>query len=409
MRSGRSLIGLTAAALASAPLLAQAPRADLANLGKQRCPKPVEFALVFSFGYAGDHLPSDDTRFDQLLQTIREAGFNTIHCIYTDRRLELCKKRGIKMMVDLLAEQHHVYQSPAKARAVCEKLRDHPAAWGYNIWNDSFGKSGAGRRRDVNAVRQWDPTHPAYVGTYRTHGMSELVNADIIGYYDFHWKRGTGQHFPHLLAYRSWAREHDAWFYTWLSATSGQAGKGNFNRCLYSANTGIACGLKGILWFLGPALMNSTTQEWTEAGRDVARVNKEVLPLARELAKLGNPSAVYSTPITRTLNNEPLPDGRNEALPPGLGNNAFPKDFWIQPAGGEFLLGVFQDDRKRDLIFLANHNAYAAQDVALRVSREVVVRLFNRREGRWQPLAVGGGVVRLRLGPAGGELLLLGE
>ena len=67
------------------------------------------------------------------------------------------------------------------------------------------------RRRDVNSVRQWDATHPAYAGTYRTEGMRHLDNADVLGWYDFHWKRGLDQHFPHLLAYRGWARERDAW------------------------------------------------------------------------------------------------------------------------------------------------------------------------------------------------------
>ena len=119
-------------------------------------------------------------------------------------------------------------------------LRNHPAVWGYNIWNDVFAKTAPGRKRDINSVREWDPTHPAFCGTYRTVGMNLLTNADIMGYYDFHWKRGTDQHFSNLLAYANWSRERDAWFCTWLSATSGEPGKGNFNRSLYSANTGIA-------------------------------------------------------------------------------------------------------------------------------------------------------------------------
>src|SRR5438128_2204949 len=82
-------------------------------------------------------------------------------------------------------------------------------------------------------------------GTYRTIGIGHIPNADILGYYDFHWKRGIGQHFSHLLTFSNLARENDAGYYSWLSATSGQAGKGNFNRNLYSVNTGMACGLKG--------------------------------------------------------------------------------------------------------------------------------------------------------------------
>jgi hypothetical protein len=383
---------------------------EKARLEKQRAPRPAEFASVFSFGYGGDTMPKEEERYELLLKKLKEGGFNTILSTYTEKRLELCKKHGIKMMLDLLSEaDHHVYKSAGKAQAVCEKLRNNPDVWGYNIWNDLFAKTGEGRRRDVNTVRTWDPTHPSYSGTYRTSGMSHLVNADILGYYDFHWKRGIGQHLPHLLAYSKWARERDAWFYTWLAAESGLPGKGNFNRSLYSANTGIACGLKGALWFLGNSLMNQKTLEWTTAGQDIIKVNREIMPLSRELAKVGMPSAIYSTPITKTENNRELPDGKKEMMPPGLDRNGIPKDFWVQPAGGEFLLGVFKDDQKRDAVFVANHNAYEKQSVVLKLSKPVKVSLFARSAGKWQVKELKEGAVRFELAPGGGELLRFGE
>ena len=382
---------------------------DLEKLEKHRCPRPGEFASVFSNGYGSDLVPQEDEKFEALLIKIHEAGFNVVHCSYTEKRLELCKKQGVKMMVDLLVEQHHVFKNPEKAQALCAKLKDNADIWGYNIWNDQFGKTGEGRRRDVNNVRQWDPKHPAFCGTYRTSGMDHLVNADVMGYYDFHWKRGTGQHFPHLLAYSKWGRERDAWYYTWLSTSSGLPGKGNFNRNLYSANTGIACGLKGILWFLGTEMTDGKTQEWTEAGRDIIKVNKEIMPLSKELVKLGNPSAIYSTIITKTLNDEPLPDGKKEMLPPGLENNGFPKDLWIQPVSGEFVMGMFIDDRKKDVVFLANHNAYAEQKVCLKLAKAARVSLFNRNKAKWEALEATDGEYRLQLDPGGGELLRFGE
>lgn len=382
--------------------------ADLAKLEKQRCPRPTEFALVFSFGYAGDQMPKDDARFEKLLKAIREGGFNTIHCTFTDTRLALCKKHGVKMMIDLLAPEHHVYKSPEKAKALCLKLRGESGVWGYNIWNDTFAKTGPGRRRDVNTVRTWDPTHPAYSGTYRTAGMRHLTNADVLGYYDFHWKRGIGQHFPHLLAYSTWARERDACFYTWLSATSGRAGQGNFNRSLWSANTGIACGLKGILWFLATDLMDPKTLEWKPAGADIRKVNLAVLPLAKELAKLTGPTAICSTPITKTANNDPLPNNKT-VMPPGLEKHAFPKDFPVQPVSGEFMLGRFQGKKGLVFFYVANNNAYVGQDVALRLNGPRSLQRFDRGTGRWQPLDVRDGAVRFALSPGGGELLRTGD
>jgi hypothetical protein len=41
-------------------------------------------------------------------------------------------------MVDLLAEQHHVYKSPEKAQALCEKLRNNPTVWGYTRHSPSL-------------------------------------------------------------------------------------------------------------------------------------------------------------------------------------------------------------------------------------------------------------------------------
>ncbi|MBM3994906.1 MAG: hypothetical protein FJ303_12245 [Planctomycetes bacterium] len=387
------------------PAVGQQP----ADLDKQRCPKPAEFALVFSFGYSADKMPADDERFETLLKKIKDARFNVVHCRYTDKRLALCKKHGIKMMVDLLIEEHHIYKNPKEAQALCEKLKNNPDIWGYNIWNDPFGKSIEGRLRDIRNVRTWDPTHPAFSGTYRVVGMKGLHNPDVFGYYDFHWKRGINQHFGHIMAYSNWGKERNAVFYTWLSCTSGLPGKGNFNRNLYSANTGIACGLKGVLWFLGEDMMNAKTLEWTEIGRDITKVQKEIAPLAKELPKLGHPSAIYSTPITKTPNNEPIKDAKDLVYPPGLGGRAFPSDFWIQPAGGEFVLGVFPVEKSPDAIFVANHNAYAEQKAALKIARKNSVEIFNRSAGKWQVLEQVDGAVRVTLSPGGGELLRLAK
>src|SRR5262245_434329 len=105
---------------------------DVAQLEKLRAPKPNDIALVFSFGYAGDTMPKEDERFEKFLLRIKEAGFNVVYCNHTDARLALCKKHGMRMMVDLLAGEHHVYKSPEKAKELCEKLKNNPDVWGYN-------------------------------------------------------------------------------------------------------------------------------------------------------------------------------------------------------------------------------------------------------------------------------------
>ncbi|MBY0228183.1 MAG: hypothetical protein K2W96_02765 [Gemmataceae bacterium] len=369
--------------------------ADEAKLAKMRPPRPAAFALVFSAGYAGDHLPKDDEAFGRLLAKLEAGGFNVVHGVPTKERLALCRKHGIKLMADLLAPGCHVYNEPEKAKALCESLRGHPDVWGYNVWNDPFGKTAEGRRRDILNVRKWDGTHPVFCGTYRTVGMKDLDCADCIGWYDFHWKRGPGrhlQHLPHLLRYRAWAEERDAVFLSWLSATSGLAGKGNFNRSLWSANTLIAAGGKGIIWFLGPDLMDMEKLEWTERGRDILKVQERIAPLAGELGKLGTAKALYATPATKDANDKPF--AGKHPVP------AIPEGFFLKAEGGEFLLGDFG----KGVVFLANQNAYRAQEAKLRTKRKA-----ERFAGKWTALAAKDGTVTVALEPGGGALLRLAE
>jgi hypothetical protein len=383
--------------------------APVPDIDRLRCPRPAEFALVFSSGYAGDKLPADDSGFEKLLVTIRKAGFNVVHCAFSEARLKLCRKHGVKMMVDLLAAEHHVYKEPRKAKALCERLRGDEAVWGYNIWNDPIGKSGPGRQRDIRNVRLWDSTHPAYCGTYRVQGLRHLNNADVIGYYDFHWKRGIDQHFGHLLAFHHQAKATNAWFMSWLSSSSGQAGKGNFNRNLYSANTALACGQKGIIWFLGTELLDLKTMKWTTAGDDIRKVHERIGPAARQLHALGQPESILSTKVTKTPNNSPLPNDLKERLPPGLDKHAIGQGHWLQRVEGEFLLGVFRDSSKRPVVYVVNHNAYAEQPARLKAAGAKSVSRFDRQAGRWKALAVKDGVIEVKLEPAGAELLWFEE
>src|SRR5579871_975000 len=94
------------------------PAGAQGKAARQRCPRPAEFALVFSFGYGSDRMPAAGADFERLLQALKEGGFNVIHCTYTEARLALCRKHGVKIMVDLLAEPHHVFKNPDRAKAL---------------------------------------------------------------------------------------------------------------------------------------------------------------------------------------------------------------------------------------------------------------------------------------------------
>jgi hypothetical protein len=274
------------------------------------------------------------------------------------------------MMIDFLAEDRraHVYKNAADCKALCGRLRGNPNVWGYNIWNGNCAGIGAGRQRDILNVRRWDPTHPVFVGTVRDNGVEYLTNADVFGYYDLHWRRNVQMHLGlYPTKYLELARKANSFYYSWYDSTAGKAGEENYRRSLWSANIGIACGQKGILWFLAP--MDRKTLQWTPEKDDIARINRSILPIAGELVRLGNPLEVYSTARTKDMNNAALPAGQAGKAPAGF--KPFPEDFRIQPAAGEFIMGLFSDG-KDDVIYVANHNAFAPQNVRLKLARPMI-------------------------------------
>jgi len=369
----------------------------------QRAPRPGRFAIIFSFGIASEDTPRSDEGFEVLLGKIKQGGFNVIHAPYTKSRLELCRKHKIPLMLDLAAIEHHIDQRRDTVKSICTSLRNDPDVWGYCLGNDRPRYSPQ-LRQNANDVRSWDPTHPVLCCTHYLGGLRSLDNADVLGFYDALWKQGLTPHFSGLMAFGEAARRRDGLFYSCMGAMAGQPGKGNYNRCLWSANTGIACGAKGAWWYLGPDLMKKDNLEWTMAGKDILRVNEQIAPMTEMLANLGNPIAVWSTPVTRNPNNELLPAGK-VLLPPGLDNDAFTEASWVQPIEGEFILGAYKDSEKRRHAFIANLNAYAEQSVVLKIKPPRHLSLFNRATGEWQPLPDKDGILRLKLGPAAGELL----
>ncbi len=382
--------------------------------------RPDQFHSIFSFGYGGDDFPEDPQQFEKLARRIAEEGqFSAILCGYTEERARICEALGLRMMVDLLHPAHHVYRAPEAATALLEELRGQPdsVVMGYHLWSDRIGGSVDGRVRDIRLVRRHDPTRATYSASYRGDSLGSLAAESVVfGWYDFHWKRGIHRRFPQLLHAWRLAGQHDSVFYELLSTDSGRPGAGNFNRSLWSVNTGIACGMKGCLWFIGSRQMNARTGEWTGYGLDINRVNAEVMPLRDELMRLGTPVAVYSTPITLDMNNRPVPaaaDG-GDVYPPGLDAHAFPPDFPVQAEAGEFLMGVFEPVGDADadgdgslVLFIANHNAYLEQEVRLRGAGITGAEMFDRSESRWRPLPPDRGAIGFQLPPAGGELLRL--
>lgn len=376
-----------------------------ADAAAQAQRRPKMFYSVFNFGYGGDDFPDDPTLFEKIAARVADEGrFNAIMCAWSEERAAVCRKHGLKMMVDLLNGRHHVYKTPDETKALLETLRGNDVVMGYHLWSDEFGGTAEGRARDIHNCHEWDPTHPCYSATRKTSGLGALAEADIFGWYDFHWKRsGWHRHFAALDVALPLARRHGSVFYTLLSTDSGRPGAGNYNRSLWSLNQGVAFGMKGALWFIGMRQMDKGTGEWTDFGRDINKVNAQIMPLREELPRIGLPTAVFATPITKDANNRDV-----QGAPTMLGElsgHAFPADFWIKPEAGEFTMGVFKDDQGRDAVYVANLNAYAPQTVKLRLGKSLKASKFDRPTGSWGDLPSADGTISFETGPAEGELL----
>jgi hypothetical protein len=329
-------------------------------------------------------------------------------CKYTPEREALCRKYKVRMIVDLLADGLHVYKNPKECEELLGRLRGDPTIAAYHLWADRFGSQGAGRARDIDNVHAWDPTHATYSGTYQSHGLEYLAKSDFISYYDFSWKRGPDKNFRNLLAAWKAARTHDRRLGRYCTSDAGLPGKGNPNRLLYIQTTSIACGLRAAMWHIGSRIMDMRTFEFNQYGRDLAGVNAWLEPMRREIAKIGLPTAIYSTPWTVDWNHRPVARKEGETvMPPGLEGNAFPKDFWLQPEAGEFVMGASKyDGTDRDVVFLANHDAYGEQTVKLRLTEGKKPHIFSRKTRKYVPLRVTDGTVEFKLVPAGGAILV---
>lgn len=388
----------TRTALALALLIGPAPLVTAADPEPGRQPK--RFAIVYNHGYGGDNLPTDREQFEALVKSVKSAHFNVILCRYEPWRAEICKKHGVLIFVDLLAPEHHVYKAPEAAKKLCEGLKGSDAVYGYHLWSDNITDATlAGRTRDVKSVHAWDPTHPAYVGTTNMNRVNRVEGVDLFGYYDFHWKRGG--HWQHLAKAEAAARGKKVGFLRYDDAAAGLVGKGNPNRVGYTFATSVPFGLKGIIYHYAGGITDKKSFALDALGEDLKKVNARFAAVGDELMKIGVPTAVYSTAVTRNEKNEPVAP---PAVPGGL--TAVPKGHWFQIPAGEVLAGQFADDRGRDVLVFANHNPYESQAVKLAFPAGVKgVEFFDRGARKWVPLGLDGKAVSFRAEDYGVELV----
>lgn len=322
--------------------------------------RPPGFGIILNFGYAGDHFPQDDATFEKVIVGAKEAHFNVVLCQWSDARAEICQRHGMKIMVDLLAPAHHVYKSADATEALLKRIKDNDVIYAYHLWSDQIGSTHPGRTRDVGNVHQWDPNHAAYVGDRNMREAALVKNLDLIGYYDFQWFRGG--HWRHLNRALTAVQKSDAYLLRYTQANPGRIGAGNPNRAGWTIATSVPFGLKGYTYHYPGGLMNRQTGALDGLGQDLKKVNAGFLALGPAIMELGNPQAVYSTPVTKT--NKDRPTGQPEPTVPGE-LQAIPADAGFQITSGEVVVGVFEPRSGQTALALASHNAYQEQPTTI--------------------------------------------
>ena len=392
----KQAIALAALAVAVSLFVQSASAEDTAT------PRTADrFGIIYIMGYAGDSFPQAADEFEALIKSVKTAHYNVVLCKYTPERAKICAQYEVQIMVDLLTPDHHVYKNVDGVKALCESLRESGDVYAYHLWSDRIGGTAAGRSRDAKNVRGWDPKHPVYVGSYNGRALADVTGADLIGFYDFHWKRGGL--WRHLQRTSEAAKKHNAGFLRYTQGDAGLIGKGNYNRVMYTISVSLVHGLKGYMYHHTGGEIDKKSWQWTEHGRDLAKVNAEVAPLGPELMKLGNPLAVYSTTQTRSAKDRPI-ESDGPYIQPEL--KAAPDDFWAQVSAGEALYGHFQDEEKRDHLLLANHNAYQPQAMQLKFAAPPKsLEQFDRQAGQWEAIELKDGIGAFELPPAAAELI----
>ena len=295
----------------------------------------------------------------------------------------------MKMMVDVLA-----WNSPIEAdirrneeqRARLKKFvvanRDSDAIWGYNLWNERLDWVGDFKQFDLllRILRTWDPHHPVWVGTYTFyHAEGYPTNPGVHGYYDYHWARGHHWHFNMLNYYRELVAKRHGTVGRWM-------GLDGYERSLFTLNTSIAYGLKTGMWFIGGPYASREPDKSKRWNDDyfLNRIGRHMQPTYKLIGEMGNPLAVFSTPTKRSAANQ-----KKELKIPDK-TIAFPEDHWLQIKQGEVVCGFFELPDKSDVVWVANHNAYAWQGVVMAVDQSkdkpLVVSEFNREMQAWEPL-----------------------
>jgi len=355
----------------------------------------------------GVPLTDDPAIFEKLVVHAKQAGYNTLYCAFRDYRLELCRKHGVKLMIDVLAGDAATrtdIRQPAqreKLRKICEKLQGDNAVWGYNLCHgplDRFAPEGSDAINQCLALlRTWDSSHPVWVASSAYPPLDKIQGtAGVLACVANPADRDLESCDQTLAEGFALSQTRiDVLGRTFVSNGDGR-------RLRYAINTSLASGVKAIYWTdAGP--LNAQTGE-LDASHPLLSLLREIGPLAHEIAEIDRPQAVYAT--SKALGDAPkMPGTETRHLSP------IPVDCWAQVVSGEAIVGFFKYDSGYEALLVANRSAQRPQRMVFEVNASgdtaPSVELLNRKTGQWDKLTVNNNRFEFNVTPGGGELLRL--
>ncbi len=333
-------------------------------------------------------------------QAFEKVGFNTVMGPLST--LELCRKHGLRLIV--------MDGKPEDAR----RLQRDDAIWGWYVRDEPPPKMWPEIAKRVAEFHKADPYHPAYVNlvcSWPSRKFCEMVHPRFLSYDYYQWWWGPHAHFRWLEAHRSVALEFNLPLIVWVEANAdprwewGKPGAtylpDNEAKLRQSVYTSLAYGVKGIQWFVWPLVFKRSPKdnrkpapELTQAGCDVAKINRELKVLGPVLVKLKSVAVYHSDPV-----------------PPAA--KGFPADAPVVISGRYITVGFFAGRRDGRYLLVVNRDITAKRWPKLIFARPVrSAQVLDKATGRWHKLRLrkdneGRQTVRIVLGKGDGQLLRL--
>ncbi len=232
---------------------------------------------------------------DTRARVMAEAGFTVINA--EPGELDTLAKHGLKGMVH------------TQDVAVAKGLASNATVWGYHLGDEPFPEAvfpGIGER--FRAFQSAAPRQVPFVNMLSTTGeflrsYMEQARPPLLSFDYYQWWWGSDRYFEKLEQFREAAIRAGVPLAACFEVSANPGVEwgdttrlaDNDRKLRQSVYTSLAYGVTGIEWFQADMIFTAGSGALTPVGRDVAAINKEILPLGRVLGAR-SPQSTSSTP-----------------------------------------------------------------------------------------------------------------